>query len=80
MDGRGIVCSKIVVTAEVDRISRELPYTEVTNAYREKGKERLTIVKRHQISITIFLSTLGIMNRDSDIHCIHLFIYASTYV
>lgn len=32
MDRCGIVCSKIVITAEVYRISRELPHTEIANS------------------------------------------------
>lgn len=43
---------------------------------QRKRKRKIMIVKHHhQISITVFLSTLGMTSRDSDIH---LFIYAST--
>ena len=46
---------------------------------QRKRKRKIMIVKHHhQISITVFLSTLGMTGRDSDIHSIHLFIYAST--
>ena len=55
MDGCGIVCSKIVITAEIHGVSRELPHAEITNSYREKG--RISVVEHHhQISIIINFS------------------------
>lgn len=75
VDGRGIICSKIVITAEVYRISREFPHTEVTNSYRQNADYYL---KRHrQVPITILLSTLGTTKGKSDVHSIDLFIFAS---
>lgn len=38
VDGCGIIGSEVVIATEVHRVSRELPYTEITNSCREKTK------------------------------------------
>lgn len=38
VDGRGIIGSKVVIATEVHRVSRKLPYTEITNPCRKKTK------------------------------------------
>lgn len=54
VDGCGIICSEIVITAEVHWISREFPHTEITNSYRQN--EDYYLKQYQQVPITILLA------------------------